>query len=367
MGLQDPDTAFNNFFNSVNALVDQHVPIKMLSKRKIKKTSKLWITKGIRVSIKVRDKLLASYIKEKNEALRSNLRSNLQQKHRFYQNQIVKLTRISKTSHFNEYFATNIKNSKNIWKGVKELIQGPKKYSNNTITLKISNEIHSDPKRVAEEFNKHFSSIADKIRAKIPESDTDFRTSLKNSPAYSFFTDHIHTNEVTKIINSLGPKSTGPCSIPNTILKTVVIDISEILAKIFNLSIQTGIFPSALKTAKVVPVFKNKGSTKDVNNYRPIYLLSNIDKIFKKLIHSRVVKFLDQNNCLFNHEYGFRKKHSTTHALANLAELICANMDKGIYSCGIFINLQKAFDTVDHEILLTKFEHYGISHYMSLQ
>ena len=97
---------------------------------------------------------------------------------------------------------------------------------------------------MAEELNKHFSSIADTIRAKIPESDTDFRTSLKNSPAYSFFADHIHTNEVTKIINSLGPKSTGPCSIPNTILKMVLIDISEILAKIFNLSIQTGIFPS---------------------------------------------------------------------------------------------------------------------------
>ena len=224
------------------------------------------------------------------------------------------MTRISKTSHFNEYFATNIKNSKNIWKGVNELIQGRKKYSNNTITLKIGNEIHSDPKRVAEDFNKHFSSIADTIRAKIPESDTDFRT-LKNSPAYSFFADNIHTNEVTKIINSLGPESAGPCSIPNTILKTVLIDICEILTKIFNLFIQTDIFPSALKTAKVVPVFKSKGSIQDVNNYRPISLLSNINKIFEKLIHSRVVKFLDQNNCLFNHQYRFRKKlldHSCT-------------------------------------------------------
>ena len=77
LGLQDPDTAFNNFFNSVNALVDQHVPIKTLLKRKIKKSSKPWITKGIRVSIKVRDKLPASYIKEKNEALRSLCNKNI--------------------------------------------------------------------------------------------------------------------------------------------------------------------------------------------------------------------------------------------------------------------------------------------------
>ena len=194
---------------------------------------------------------------------------------------------------------------------------------------------------MAEEFNKHFSSIADTIRAKVPESDTDFRTSLKNSPAYSFFADHIHTNEVTKIINSL-----GPCSIPNTILKTVLIDISEILAKIFNLSIQTGIFPSALKTAKVVPVFKNKGSIQDVNNYLPISLRSNIDKIFKKLIHSRVVKFLDQNNCLFNHQYGLRKKHSTTHALVNLTELIRANMDKGIFTLVVFSLIYRRHSTL---------------------
>ena len=210
------------------------------------------------MSIKVRDKLLASYIKENNEALQFTL----QLKYRFYRNQIVKLTRIRKTSHFNEYFATNIKNSKNIWKCVNELIQGREKYSNNTITLKTDNEIHSDPKRVAEEFNKHFCSIADTIRAKISESDTDFRTSLKNSPAYSFFADHIHTNEVTKIINSLGPKSTGPCSIPNTILKTVLIDISEILAKIFNLSIQTVSFLPLLKLLKLCLVSKTKAQYK---------------------------------------------------------------------------------------------------------
>ena len=86
--------------------------------------------------------------------------------------------------------------------------------------------------RIPKEWPKNLTNISlqlqIQIAPKVPESDTDFRTSLKNSPAYSFFADHIHTNEVTKIINSLGPKSTGPCSIPNAILKTVLIDISEI-------------------------------------------------------------------------------------------------------------------------------------------
>ena len=141
----------------------------------------------------------------------------------------------------------------------------------------------------------------------------------------------------------------------------MIVDISDILTKIINLSFETGIFPSALnKLVKVIPIFKNKGSNQDYNNYRPISLLSNVDKIFEKLAHCRLVSFLDKYDAIYQKQFGFRKQHSTAHTLISLTEEIRRALDKGQFSCGVFIDLQKAFDTVDHTILLNKLKHYGI-------
>ena len=118
-------------------------------------------------------------------------------------------------------------------------------------------------------------------------------------------------------------------------------------------------FPSELKLAKVIPIHK-KESKVLCSNYRPISLLSNIDKILEKLMHSRVYKFLTKNNLIYPLQFGFRQQHSTTHALHHLIKSIMNALDDGNFACGIFVDLQKAFDTVDHEILLEKLNHYGI-------
>ena len=123
---------------------------------------------------------------------------------------------------------------------------------------------------------------------------------------------------------------------------------------------ETGKFIDSLKLFKVIPIFKNKGSPFEVTNYRPISLLSNIDKIFEKLVYSRLSSFLNINNLIYNKQFGFRSKHATSHALTSLTEKIRSALDKGDFSCGVFIDLQKAFDTVDHEILLKKLKHYGV-------
>ena len=121
----------------------------------------------------------------------------------------------------------------------------------------------------------------------------------------------------------------------------------------------TGVFPSVLKTAKVVPVFK-KDSKLDCSIYCPISLLSNIEKILEKLMYKRLYTFLNNNNIIYNLQFGFRQQYSTSHALINITENIRKTLDDGNIGCGVFVNLQKDFDTVDHQILLAKLNHHGI-------
>ena len=132
--------------------------------------------------------------------------------------------------------------------------------------------------------------------------------------------------------------------------------LSKLLANLINLSFSTGLFPKILKQAKIIP----KGDQQDCNSHRHISLVSNISKIIEKLVHRQLYGFLEYNNYLYTNQFGFRNLHSTNHALITITEKITKAIDNGEITCGVFLDLQKAFDTDDHEVLLSKLEHYGI-------
>ena len=222
-------------------------------------------------------------------------------------------------------------------------------------TLSQNDESITDPIKLANIFNNFFRTIAAKTKSKIKFSKKDFSDFLKTKNL-----DPATKEDICNIISSLNPnKSTGPLSIPLKILKLLKKDISSQLNDIFNLSVATGVFPTNLKTAKVIPVHK-KESKLDFSNYRPISLLSNLDKIFEKLMHNRLTNFLEKNNIIYPLQFGFRTNYSTTHALIHLTNLISESLDNGKFVRKIFVDLQNAFDTVNHRILLSELEHYGI-------
>ena len=168
------------------------------------------------------------------------------------------------------------------------------------------------------------------------------------------------SDEISDLIHNLkSSKSVSPYSIPTKTMEISKEIISLSLSQLINDSISKVSFPNICKLAQVIPIFKND-SRLLCTNYRPISLLSNESKIFKKVIHSRLNLFLEQHNHLYPYQFGFRIDYSTNNALITIVERIQKQLDAGNYAAGEFVDHKKAFDTVDHNILLEKFDYYGI-------
>ena len=276
-------------------------------------------------------------------------------------NKILTKCRNSKKTYFQNFFFKNANNLKNMWTGINSLINVNNNIKQQPTSLLIKNKLISDHKEVAETFNNYFSSVASKLQGKIHHYGQDYSSYLNNRNAHNFFISPTDKIELIDIINTFSiQKATGPHSIPSDIFHLIKLNVVEPLESIINLLFVKGIYIENLKISKIIPVYKRKGSPLDYNNYRPISLLSNINKLIEKLMYKRLYTFLSKYNCIYDLQFGFRNGHSTNHALLDLTEDIRNALDNNIFAVGIFIDLQKAFDTVDHNILLKKLHYYGI-------
>ena len=240
---------------------------------------------------------------------------------------------------------------KSLWAGINSIITSKSRKSVQNISqLAVNSKTYSDPQKMADIFNNFFVNVSNQVCSEIPrtkKSPLDYLMK-KNS---SSFINPITYLEIEEIISSFrNGKSTGPYSIPVKLLKILSPYISQPLAIIFNASITLGVFPDKLKYAKVISIHK-KGSPSNPSNYRPISLLSVFSKISEKLMHRRLYKFLDSMDAFYPLQFGFRERYSTNYALISMTETIRNTIDNGNYGCGVFIDLKKAFDTVNHSIL----------------
>jgi len=363
--MNDPDLSCSNFFNEITYLLDEFAPYKKVTKNEIKLLSKPWISNEILQKCKKRDSILKTITKENDPVRKKKLRNEYKK----LRNEITKNKRESKKYYYSIYFENNKNKSAKIWKGIRDLVNLNPSKSSNIKLMNENNNLVTNPSKIANIFNDHFSTIGSKIEQKIPVTEGNFTDYLNkrdvngelyiNSPNSLFLSPTVPA-EIEKLIDNLDiKKSTGPNSVPIFILKSFKKFFSSWLSKLVNLSFQFGIFPDILKIAKVTPLHK-KDSKLNYLNYRPISLLSVFSKIYEKLIYSRTYTFLDDNKLINTKQFGFRSNHSTNHALLNITERIKALVDTGQYVCGVFIDLEKAFDTVNHEYLCDKLKFYGL-------
>ena len=271
---------------------------------------------------------------------------------------------LAKAKYYKRFFDEHSENSKKQWQMINGLLNRNCKHTNGPIKLKDEHgnilSTHSD---VAARFNEYFSNIASNIKTQIDARRTfdpgGFDKFLRSPSNNSIYLRPVTPTEVHNVVNKFKNKATldtkiGPMKIANNDRK-----FTNTLAEIINTSFLQGIFPSSLKSARVVPIHKG-GCKTEVVNYRPISLLSSFSKIYEKLMHSRVLEFLDSNGSLFESQYGFRPGMSCEHAILNAQNSILHSLNNKQIAVLLLLDYSKAFDVLEHGILLKKLEHYGV-------